>query len=89
MPNMRVNWGKWIWDCPEAFCNNAEGLIPGQSEVTCSNCGRVASLDWPSGLFAIEEQLARRPVPQTRNWYPGESVDDLRRENAAHGVDST
>ncbi len=27
-----------------------------------------------------------RPVPETRNWFPGETVLDLHAENAAHNV---
>lgn len=89
MANVRVNWGQWIWDCSEPHCNNAEGMTPGQAEVVCSNCGRIASVVWPAGVFEIERVLALRPVPQTRNWYPGETVADLNRENAEHGVDIT
>jgi hypothetical protein len=50
-------------------------------------------------MAEITAVLALRPIPQTRNWYPrdhdialrfriphGQSVDDLREENAEHGV---
>lgn len=67
----------------------------------CSECALVAEIDWPSESFMASAMavLNRRPVPGTRNWYPqehpvalafrvphGESVADLRAENAAHGV---
>lgn len=67
----------------------------------CSSCRMLADIDWPSdsvmdGIMAV---LAKRPVPHTRNWFPqdhpvavrariphGQSVEDLRAENIAHGV---
>lgn len=67
----------------------------------CSYCQQMAEIDWPSQDFMEEAMavLALRPIPSTRNWYPanhdtatafrlehGQSVDDLRQENEAHGV---
>ncbi len=65
----------------------------------CSNCLNVAPLEWPADYDEIAAELARRPVPQTRNWYPeghpqaiawgvpdGQSVADLRTEAREQGV---
>lgn len=68
-------------------------------EFRCSYCKLTAPIDWPPNLAEITAVLALRPIPHTRNWYPaghdtaikyrvphGQTVDELRAENAAHGV---
>jgi hypothetical protein len=67
----------------------------------CSNCRQIARIDWPDEEFRQEADLilSSRPVPSTRGWYPadhagavklrvehGQSLEDLREENRAHGV---
>lgn len=65
----------------------------------CSYCGHDAPVEWPVDFPEITGILQLRPVPHTRNWYPighevavrsgtpnGQSVQQLREENAAHGV---
>jgi hypothetical protein len=67
----------------------------------CSSCAQLAEIEWPDEALMqeIQEILAQRPIPHTRNWYPadhpgavkfriehGQSAADLREENAAHGV---
>lgn len=68
---------------------------------TCKNCGLITHLiDWPQDADEIMAVLNRRPVPDTRNWYPvghliavthnephGQTVADLERENREHGID--
>lgn len=93
-----VHQGMTIAHCPRAHCNNAEQVQPGQEGFYCTNCRYVSPLIWPGNYDAIAAELERRPVPQTRNWYPaghpkavewgipdGQSVADLRREFAEHG----
>lgn len=68
----------------------------------CSYCDMAAEIEWPPEDFLIEALvvLMKRPVPHTRNWFPrdhagalkfgvehGQSVDDLKEENEAHGVE--
>jgi hypothetical protein len=67
----------------------------------CTHCRVMAtSIHWPSNADELIEVLERRPVPHTRNWYPeghltalrygirdGETVAELRAENAMHGID--
>lgn len=56
-------------------------------------------IEWPPEMADIMAVLALRPVPHTRNWYPkghdtalkfniphGQSIAELRAENAEHGV---
>lgn len=73
--------------------------LPG---FACSYCKATAPIDWPPNMADITAVLVLRPIPHTRNWYPadhdtamqfriphGQSVDDLRAENAEHGVPAT
>lgn len=93
-----VHQGMVIAHCPRQYCNNAEAVMPGQDGFYCTNCRYVGTLIWPDDLAAIMAELDRRPVPQTRNWYPeghwkaiawgiptGQSVADLQAEFAEYG----
>jgi hypothetical protein len=69
----------------------------------CSYCHHATShIDWPAEEAQIWAVLELRPFPYNRNWYPadhptavrfglehGQSVQDLRDENEAHGVPAT
>lgn len=70
-----------------------------EAEFHCSYCGLTAQVEWPGDMPGIMRVLMLRPVPHNRNWYPenhdvalrfkiphGQSVRELREENAAHGV---
>lgn len=101
--------------CPREGCTNVElvtddpehdhggrifrprGARP--SMFHCSNCWYVGPLEWPDDYERVAAELERRPVPQTRNWYPeghpwavghgipdGQSVAELRAEAAERGV---
>jgi len=92
----RINHGRWLVDCPG--CNSA--LVVDLSEpvymcVECANAandGRWLQVTLPRNRKAIEAELLKRPFGRnpadapTRNWEPGETVADLRRENAEHGI---
>ncbi len=67
----------------------------------CTYCKQDAVIEWPGNMAEIMEVLCKRPVPHNRNWYPyghetairfrvpcGQTVDQLREENAAHGVEA-
>lgn len=82
----RVNWGRWIVDCPDPACPNAEDVIPGAPRAHCSFCDRAMLVEWPDDRADIERVLWLRPVPSTRNWWPGETVDMLIAENIEHEV---
>jgi hypothetical protein len=53
----------------------------------CANCGQTSRVTFPDDRAHIDKLLARRPVPETRNWTPGESFDLLAEENVAHDLD--
>lgn len=116
---IRLNWGRWVADCPSPFCHNAlemqdgtgwtyeytwdDGLPddarhgpdaePGEprrvpkprAEIfQCTTCGTEAPLIWPADPEAIALITGYRPDVITRNWEPGELIEDLMVENAEH-----
>lgn len=101
--------GDWVADCPRPGCANVEflftqGKINGPRMIrkpfyTCSYCGAQAEIGWARREVEIMEVLDRRPIPDTRNWYPhdhpdairfgvphGQSIAELVAENEEHGV---
>lgn len=80
----RVNWGRWIADCPELYCNNAEDLTPGQATFHCTVCRIVGPVEWPADADGIWSALLERPRPATRNWYPA-GHDEAVRLGLPHG----
>lgn len=65
----------------------------------CTYCRAIAEIEWPPDMEGIMEVLNLRPVPHNRNWYPkdhltaikfriehGQTIQDLRDENAEHGI---
>ncbi len=84
----RIYSNQWIVDCPD--CKNAEFAFTGEHLFMCSECfngavgGGYRRVEFPKNLAAIEMVLKARPVPKTRNWDPGETVTDLKRENREH-----
>lgn len=82
-----VNWGRWIVRCPRPHCWNAVALPVDTALAACvgdGGCGLEFPVLWPPDPIAIAALLVMRPVPATRNWLPGETVEDLAAENAAH-----
>jgi hypothetical protein len=86
---VRANHGRWIVDCP--FCRGAQLASPTDRRFLCADCGNVnvggkwLRVIWPADPAAIEAALLVRPL-ENRNWWPGESPSDLRRENRAHDI---
>lgn len=91
-----VNHGVWV---ALDGCGTREGVHGGgvvwldRPMVWCPLCrNKVAGWRWrpvvlPAEREAIEAALLARPDVATRNWHPGETVDDLRRENRDHGLE--
>lgn len=81
-----VNHGRWIVRCP--FCPGAELANTTSSLFFCCGCRnaqaghRYLRVTLPVQRVAIEVELLKRPDGETRNWLPGESVADLRLQNA-------
>lgn len=82
----RVNWGRWIADCPAPFCLSALQLWQGQKFYLCPECETQGEVMWPAAVDGIERLLIMRPDPFTRNWDWGEDLHDLLNENMLHGI---
>ena len=83
--NAYVNHGRWVVDCDTPGCTGASRVQPPvEQAVVCDNCHQPSTVTYPEYWLQIDTVLARRVVPQTRNWLPGETVDDLVSENARH-----
>lgn len=96
----RVNWGRWIVDCPA--CKSALAVDPewgwhnpwsntaeSRGFFRCWDCGLTAEVEWPPDelIASAERLLMMRPDPQNRNFDPQtESLNDLVWENGAHGI---
>lgn len=81
----RHNWNRWVADC--GACTSALTVPPGTTEAFCWDCHAVIGpIVWPADPDGIEAILAMRPDPNTRSWDPGETLEDLLQENAAHGL---
>jgi hypothetical protein len=82
-----AEWGMWKACCPRPGCTNAMMLLRDQLTFSClgpHSCGLEAPITWPADPDAIEAVLAMRPLPANQNWLPGETIEDLLVENAAH-----
>ncbi len=81
----RVNHGRWIVDCPN--CKSGALTHPDWRIACCGECGCVMPVvTVPTDADVIAALLLRRPTREVQNWFPHESVQDLERENAQHGV---
>jgi hypothetical protein len=84
-----LNHGRWIAECPD--CHGAQLACWTDHRFLCNECGNVAvaglwrAIIWPDDREAIETVLDQRS-PVNQNWLPGETIEYLRAENAAHGV---
>ena len=82
----RVNHGRWIVDCE---CNGAE-FAWDEGFFMCQSCFNVGhGLKYRKSVFPksrqkIELLLIGRPIVN-RNWFPGESLAQLRAENIKGG----
>lgn len=84
-----ANWGRWIARCPAGLCTNAMQLHRWQQHFACAGaggCGWTTDVLWPADPEAVEALLALRPAARTRNWLPGETLQQLLLENAQHDV---
>lgn len=81
-----ANHGRWVVDCPD--CNAAQLTHPSDPRFLCNVCGNVGNgrrfrpVIWPRGHEKLGELLDARADVELQNWLPGETVGDLRAENA-------
>jgi hypothetical protein len=84
-----ANWGRWIAPCPAPYCHNAMQIDQNQQIFRClgpDSCGLETQIQWPPDPDGIELLLGVRPDFITRNWKPGETLEDLLRENTEHDL---
>ena len=92
-----INHGRWVAECPD--CAGAQIVSEKERRFWCVSCGNAAiNFAWrhvrlPRDREGIEAVLVVRPAARsdkavTRNWTPGETIEDLEQENVTHGVGS-
>lgn len=90
-----VNFGRWVARCP--FCPSAQVVTPQDPRFLCAGSDGCANapvrgafvrvvFPAPQVQTAVEGTLLVRPR-ENQNWHRNEKVSDLRKENAAHGLD--
>lgn len=83
-----ISEGAWLVHCPEKDCRGVEYAWEEGFFVCCSCLNskvghKIRRSAFPAERKEIEALLEVRPL-LNRNWYPGETLDDLRRENEEH-----
>lgn len=79
-----ANHGRWVVQCP---CGGAQLAHPDDRRFLCCDCGNVDNAGryrpvvWPKAWQQIGQLLDARADRTLRNWRPGETVAELRREN--------
>jgi hypothetical protein len=78
---------KDIFICDECFPGATQGAPEdrGAASAKAYKLDMAYKIKYPPNKSKIEDVLRKRPKPNM-NWLPGETVEDLERENEAHGV---
>jgi ribosomal protein L37AE/L43A len=82
-----VHHGRWIVHCP--WCSSAQFAPFEDRRFFCVECGNMlvggayVPVRWPEDIQSIEIILEKR-LPQNRNWNPGETTEQLVKENLEH-----
>lgn len=79
----RINHGSWIVDCE---CGAGNACDPAWPITFCFGCGAEHDVVFPAAHAEIATVLLHRPKTETRNWFPHETVHELREENRRHGI---
>lgn len=86
--HVHANHGRWIVECPDD--GDAQLAVRDDRRFMCVTCANASvgglwrPVVWPKDHAVIEELLDVRPHPAHRNYRPGETASELRRENAIH-----
>jgi hypothetical protein len=81
----RLDWGRWVADCPNPMCSSAMHLERGQRDFHCrfklddrgnyGGCGTLAPIAWPGDPAGIEAGVA--DLPESRQqWRPPVDEDE-------------
>ena len=85
----RVDWGRWIVDCP--YCHGAMAAFDTDPSYffcrKCKNNGtyKPIKVEFPQERSEVEVLLGNRPKAN-QNWRRGETLEFLERENAERGM---
>jgi hypothetical protein len=92
----RVNHGRWIVDCPAGDClaalrvEGATGVCDCRDDNVCDHPeiphDLAFAVERPADADEITRILDLRPTRPSRNWYPGETLAEVKAENVEHGV---
>lgn len=83
-----VQRGRWTARCE---CGGGEFVDLTTLVTMCCSCWNLTyehqfrRVVMPENRVEIEQALARRPE-ENRGWIPGETLEDLRKEDEAHGL---
>ena len=84
----QVTEGLWFASCPDCktpvIVDNQEPSFFCTTCLNAGNDGHPYAVDF-RGKAEVEELFARRKDPRTRNWLPGETIEDLKREQRTRG----
>lgn len=82
---MGIYRGKWKALCPDCRSGITTGRL--WTEARCFSCGAVfTSVEWPSEIDTIEQLVLKRP-PVNQGWYPDETIEELKADNATLGIE--
>jgi hypothetical protein len=88
-----LGWqGRWLARCPTEDCSGAQVVTAKEPFFLCLDCfnrdneGQWFKVRFPRSKARIEAVLLKRP-PKNRNYRPGETLEQLRAENRAHGFE--
>lgn len=87
--HLQINASRMIAHCDicgEAMAVNPDGAFFCMGCLNYRNENLARPLLVPDDLADICAVLVKRPSARTRNWVPGESLQDLIAENEAEGV---
>ena len=85
----RVDWGRWIVDCP--YCPGAMAAFDTDPSYffcrKCKNNGtyKPIKVEFPQEKGRVEVLLGNRPKAN-QNWRRGETLEFLERENVERGM---
>lgn len=83
---VRANHGVWQACCP--FCPSAQHAPESHLFFYCAICHneavghKLVPVEWPANRAELEAALLRRPHRWARSWEPGETLEDLERQDA-------
>jgi len=86
-----INAGRWLVQCPFPGCNGAQYASLTDQRFWCIDCQNQAvsqkwvEVKWPENTDALELALSNRPK-SAQNWLPGESIEDLARQDKEQRV---